>query len=67
MKKAFSEYDTDGSGGIDPAEFKELMKKLGYDLSEAELDTMYSETDTDGDGELDFEEFKVLMQKCPAK
>jgi len=61
LRDAFAVFDTDNSGAIDRKELKRLMKKLGQNLSEAELDAMMDEVDINGDGEISFEEFKELM------
>lgn len=62
LRDAFKVFDTDDSGAIDRKELKRLMKKLGQQLTEAEIDAMMSEVDENGDGEISFEEFKALMQ-----
>mmetsp|Transcript_28431 Transcript_28431/g.40017 ORF Transcript_28431/g.40017 Transcript_28431/m.40017 type:complete len:152 (+) Transcript_28431:71-526(+) len=62
LRDAFGVFDTDGSGSIDRTELKRLMKKLGQNLHENELDAMMEEVDTNKDGEISFAEFKAMMQ-----
>ena len=59
--EAFRVFDEDHGGTIDDEEFKKLMKMLGMDLTDKELDEIMTVMDADGDGELEFEEFLVLM------
>jgi calmodulin len=65
LKDAFKVFDSDGSGSISKSEVKKLLKQLGQNLSDAELDAMMDEVDTDGNGEIDFEEFKSMMVRNP--
>ena len=43
LKEAFAVFDTDGSGAIDRKELKRLMKRLGQNFTEQELDAMMEE------------------------
>ena len=62
MRAAFREFDADDSGTISVAELRDiLVKKLGQEVSEEELDRLVQLADANGDGEIDFEEFKALM------
>ncbi len=65
LRDAFKVFDSDGSGSISRIEMKKLLKRLGQNLSDAELDAMMDEVDTDGNGEIDFEEFKSMMVRHP--
>lgn len=40
LKKAFSIFDRDGSGSIDSAEFRFVLKNIAADFSESEIDEM---------------------------
>lgn len=53
LYEAFRVFDKDGSGTISAEELKAVMKTLGEDLSDKELDEMLKEADTDGDGTID--------------
>lgn len=61
LKEAFSLFDQDGSGSIEKDELGAVMRSLGQNPTEAELDEMMAEVDTDGSGEMDFKEFLQLM------
>lgn len=60
-RDAFDLFDQDGSGAISIDELKEVMKKLGNDTSQSDLQSMVNEIDKNGDGEIDFNEFIILM------
>merc|ERR1719388_756909 len=57
LKQEFDAYDEDRSGYIDVKELKELLEKLGEELSEEELEQAFKELDSDGSGEIEFFEF----------
>merc|ERR1712167_557363 len=52
LKQEFDAYDEDRSGYIDVTELKELLVKLGEELSEGELEQAFRELDSDGSGEI---------------
>mmetsp|Transcript_45774 Transcript_45774/g.99436 ORF Transcript_45774/g.99436 Transcript_45774/m.99436 type:complete len:496 (+) Transcript_45774:2-1489(+) len=57
LKQEFDAYDEDRSGYIDAGELKELLEKLGEELTEEELDAAFKELDSDQSGEIEFFEF----------
>ncbi|CAD7925551.1 unnamed protein product [Amoebophrya sp. A120] len=57
LKQEFDMYDEDSSGFIDLDELRELLQKLGEDLSEEELHQAFKELDQDCSGEIEFFEF----------
>ena len=63
FKDAFSLFDKDGDGTISTKELGTVMKSLGQNPTEAELQDMINEIDIDGNGEIDFNEFLTLMVK----
>ncbi|CAI2377112.1 unnamed protein product [Moneuplotes crassus] len=63
FKEAFSLFDKDGDGTVDTNELGQVMRTLGQNPTEAELNEMIQEVDVDGNGEIDFEEFVGLMAK----
>jgi calmodulin len=63
FKEAFSLFDVDRDGFITSKELGDLMKKLGLNPTEAELQDMINEIDYDGSGTIDFEEFISLISR----
>ena len=59
--KAFSVFDTDGSGEVSAEELGDVMRSLGQTPSSTELRDLIKEVDVDRSGSIDFEEFKALM------
>lgn len=62
---AFKVFDRDGSGTISASELKAVMKSLGENLSDAEIDEMIREADKDQSGTIDYEEFASLLSPKP--
>ena len=62
-KDVFVLFDVDGNGKIDIEEFKDVMRAVGYDVSEEEVLHMLEFVDADGSGEIDFDEFVQLMER----
>ena len=48
LKEAFSLIDKDGDGNISTKELGTIMRSLGQDPTESELQDMIKEVDTDG-------------------
>ena len=55
LKAAFDVFDKDGNGTISSDELRHLMKSIGEDLTDADIDEMIKEADKDGDGNIDCE------------
>jgi hypothetical protein len=64
-KEMFDLVDSDHGGSIGRDEVLDLMKTVGYDCTEEEVDDMISEIDIDGNGDIDFDEFITMMSKKP--
>ncbi|KAJ9444688.1 Calmodulin [Diplonema papillatum] len=63
FKEAFSLFDKDGDGTITTKELGTVMRSLGQNPTEAELQDMINEVDQDGSGSIDFPEFLTLMSR----
>jgi calmodulin len=57
LLNAFKVFDKDGSGTISSDELRNVLKSLGENLTDAELDEMIKLADRNGDGTIDC--------KCP--
>ena len=53
LRAAFRVFDRDGSGTISADELRQVMKSLGENLTEDEIDEMLKEADSNGDGSID--------------
>merc|ERR1712019_332715 len=63
FKEAFSLFDKDGDGTITTKELGTVMRSLGQNPTEAELQDMINEVDADGNGTIDFPEFLSLQAR----
>lgn len=60
---AFQAFDKDGNGYITTKELKSLMRCLGCNPTDSEVQQIINEVDADGNGKIDFPEFVQLMEK----
>ncbi|RMZ18881.1 hypothetical protein D0859_17133 [Hortaea werneckii] len=63
FKEAFSLFDKDGDGQITTKELGTVMRSLGQNPSESELQDMINEVDADNNGTIDFPEFLTMMAR----
>lgn len=59
---AFNNFDTDGSGTIDPAELTSTLKALGQNPTQEEVFQMIADVDTDGSMRIEFGEFLKVIE-----
>jgi len=52
-RAAFNVFDKDGSGTISADELRQVMKSLGENLTDEEIDEMIREADKDNNGTID--------------
>lgn len=53
LRAAFEVFDRDGSGTISAEEMRHVMRSIGEELTDAEIEEMIKEADTDGNGSID--------------
>ena len=63
FREQFSVYDKNGDGHITTEEFGAVMRSLGLNLTQAELQEEINDSDLDGDGTINFTEFLCAMAK----
>ena len=61
--EAFSLFDKDKNGIITTKEVGTVMRSLGQNPTEAELQDMINELDADGNGTIDFPQFLTMMAR----
>jgi len=61
LRQVFDLFDTNGNGTISAKELGTIMRTIGQDPTEAELQDLINDRDSDGSGTLDFLEFVNLM------
>merc|ERR1711988_1175230 len=62
FQDAFARHDSTGEGNIDTDQLRQVLKYIGQNPTEAELQDMVNEVDKDGTGSIDFPEFLTLMR-----
>ena len=63
FREAFNVFDKDGDGRITAKELGTVMRSLGQNPSEAEIQDMVNEADIDGNGTIEFDEFLYMMSR----
>merc|ERR1712032_495398 len=61
FRSAFSQFDKNGDGSISTKELAQVMRSLGQNPTESELQDAINEVDVDGSEAVEWEEFCVLM------
>ena len=60
-KEAFSVFDKNGDGAITRDELGTVMRSLGQNPTETDLQDIINEVDADRDGAINFQEFLTMM------
>ena len=60
----FRNFDSDGNGSIDFAEFKAGLRGCGCGIEVKEAKLLFKTLDTDGSGDLDLKEFSGFLAQC---
>lgn len=63
LKEAFDFFDKDGNGAISTDEIGSVLKTLGLEIKEQELEDIMADLDENGDGIMDFDEFVIMMDR----
>lgn len=61
LKEIFRVLDKEKKGEVNVNELRWILKNLGDDLTEDDIDDMIMDVDTDGSGWVDYDEFAKLM------
>jgi Ca2+-binding EF-hand superfamily protein len=64
-RATFELVDVDGDGFISTAELKNLMSKLGRDITSTRAVEVVVAADANGDGKISLAEFTALMEQAP--
>ena len=61
----FRQWDEDGSGEIDKAEFRQAIRAMGFDFiaGDNEIDMIFDDFDIDGSGKLDYKELNKQLRQ----
>ncbi|KAK4268597.1 hypothetical protein QN277_025226 [Acacia crassicarpa] len=62
LRKAFSYFDKDGDGYIEPDELREALTEDGADDCTDVANDIFQEVDTDKDGRISYDEFVAMMK-----
>jgi len=63
LASAFSVFDTNGDGTISAEEIRNVMREVGEDASDAEIQKVLGEIDEDGNGTVDYKEFSRVVTR----
>uniref|UniRef100_A0A8C9KMY7 EF-hand calcium-binding domain-containing protein 11 n=1 Tax=Panthera tigris altaica TaxID=74533 RepID=A0A8C9KMY7_PANTA len=63
LKEAFSLFDKDGGGAVRTRKFGTVVRSLGQNPTEDELQDMINKVDADNDGTIEFPEFLTMTAR----
>ena len=63
LKAAFTTFDANGDGTISTEEIKNIMRELGENIQEADIQNVLGTIDANGDGFIDYDEFTQVVTK----
>mmetsp|Transcript_10882 Transcript_10882/g.14158 ORF Transcript_10882/g.14158 Transcript_10882/m.14158 type:complete len:154 (-) Transcript_10882:70-531(-) len=63
IQEAFNMFDKDGDGHLTKVELRGVMKNLGQNFTDSELNEIMSTMDLDKNGTIEFNEFLAMMGK----
>jgi len=63
LKPAFADIDKDNSGFIEASELKNVLAKMGIEMTDAEIDGVLKLADKNSDQKLDYAEYKAMVSK----
>ncbi|CAH8655664.1 unnamed protein product [Dicrocoelium dendriticum] len=61
-REAFEVFDTDNDGYITKTELGHVLKSIGHECTDQEVEELLSEADRDGDGRVTYEEFEAMIE-----
>eukprot|EP00933_Yihiella_yeosuensis_P054944 TRINITY_DN53536_c0_g1_i1.p1 TRINITY_DN53536_c0_g1~~TRINITY_DN53536_c0_g1_i1.p1 ORF type:complete len:404 (+),score=82.39 TRINITY_DN53536_c0_g1_i1:97-1212(+) len=65
IKEAFTTFDLDSNRFVGAAEIAHILKIIGEEVTDEEIDEMINMCDSDGDGQVTFDEFYKMMTTPP--
>ena len=64
VKEIFEAWDTDSSGSVSAAEFRQAVRSLGFgNMPRKDIDLVFRELDIDGSGQLSYFELENKIRK----
>ena len=61
LRRAFQVFDRDNSGTISTEELRDVLRSIGENLTDSELDEMMNQVDVDGNGTIDCKYYSCII------